>query len=114
MRATEKTEVLVWVGAIVLTFVAAGIAVELAKWFVLLLHGAAYGLPYRMVTGLFHVALYGVILVAPIAVARTSWKWLLSHGDRASVVAAILAHLLFWFVAWPTLLAYQIGYELGR
>ncbi|MDO8670524.1 MAG: hypothetical protein Q7O66_03730 [Dehalococcoidia bacterium] len=114
MAITGKTETFAWVGAIVLTFVAAGIAVEVAKWFVLLLHGVVYWLPYRMTSGLTHVALYGVILVAPASVAWTSWKWLLLHKDRTTVVTAILACLAIWFVAWPTLLAYQIGYELGR
>ncbi len=114
MRVTEKTEILAWVGAIVLTFVAAGIAVEVAKWFVLLLHGIVHWLPFRITSGFSHVALYSVILVAPATVAWASWKWLLFNTDRSNVVAVILAHLVFWLVAWPTLLAYRIRYELGR
>jgi len=105
--------ILVWVGAIVMTTLGAVIAAVLGKWIVILIRGAIYELPFQTSLAISKVALYSLMLLGPVAVARRCWEWLLSNADRPTVVLGLLFEFALLFIAWPALLTQLLRAELG-
>lgn len=106
--------VFAWTIAVVATLVTAGIALELAKYGLLVIQGLVHGLPYRVSFSIGSFILFGVLSIAPATIARLAWTFLYRRSDPSTVTAALLFHLLILAAVWPALLASEMGDLLGR